>query len=179
MTLTLATCTANRAGSSIAIVRSFSGPGVATRDRSKVCGDHFAEASSNATVCQCPICGWRSLWIDPFPSVPRRYRRPAVQKYTFFDDRQQTIRRVADNGKKFAAVSMIVSMSGRPVEDDEMPAEIDFSAGLQSLNRVSPSAKVFLPTSIERGRLGILFAHGRGKGYRFARAVERRFEARY
>jgi hypothetical protein len=27
-----------------------------------------------ATVCQCAICGRHSLWIDPFPSVPRRYR---------------------------------------------------------------------------------------------------------
>jgi len=26
------------------------------------------------TVCQCAICGRHSLWIDPFPSVPRRFQ---------------------------------------------------------------------------------------------------------
>jgi hypothetical protein len=39
------------------------------------------------TVCQCAICGRHSLWIDAFPSIARRYGRPAVQKTTFFDDR--------------------------------------------------------------------------------------------
>ncbi len=26
------------------------------------------------TMCQCTICGRHSLWIDPFPAIPRRYR---------------------------------------------------------------------------------------------------------
>ena len=35
------------------------------------------------TVCQCAICGRLSLWIDPFPSVPRHTGRRAVQKIRF------------------------------------------------------------------------------------------------
>jgi hypothetical protein len=27
------------------------------------------------TVCQCTICGRHSLWIDPFPTIPRQWRR--------------------------------------------------------------------------------------------------------
>jgi hypothetical protein len=38
-------------------------------------------------VCQCAICGRHSLWINPFPSVPRQFHRPAVQKNRFSDDR--------------------------------------------------------------------------------------------
>jgi len=41
-------------------------------------------------------------------------------------------------------------MSDRSVENDEMPAEIDFSRGVRGLHHIPPGAKVFLPTSIER-----------------------------
>lgn len=41
-------------------------------------------------------------------------------------------------------------MSDRPFHDDEMPAEIDFSNGVRGLHRIPASARVFLPTSIER-----------------------------
>ncbi len=41
-------------------------------------------------------------------------------------------------------------MSDHTIEDDEMPAEIDFSEGVRGLHHVSPNAKVFLPASIER-----------------------------
>ena len=41
-------------------------------------------------------------------------------------------------------------MNDRSVEDDEMPAEIDFSEGMRGLHHVPPDAKVFLPASIER-----------------------------
>jgi hypothetical protein len=41
-------------------------------------------------------------------------------------------------------------MSDHTIEDDEMPAEIDFSEGVRGLHHVSPAAKVFLPASIER-----------------------------
>ena len=34
-------------------------------------------------VCQCSICGRHSLWIDPFPAIPRRYRSARVQKTAF------------------------------------------------------------------------------------------------
>jgi hypothetical protein len=36
------------------------------------------------TVCQCAICGRRSLWIDPFPTIPRQLRRGRrSKKYVF------------------------------------------------------------------------------------------------
>jgi hypothetical protein len=42
------------------------------------------------------------------------------------------------------------SMNDQPVEDNEMPAEIDFSKGVRGLHRTPAGAKVFLPVSIER-----------------------------
>jgi hypothetical protein len=41
-------------------------------------------------------------------------------------------------------------MNDRSVDDDEMPAEIDFSNGVRGLHHIPSGAKVFLPTSIER-----------------------------
>ncbi|HEV8039267.1 MAG TPA: hypothetical protein VGP62_10425 [Bryobacteraceae bacterium] len=41
-------------------------------------------------------------------------------------------------------------MSDQPIEDDSMPAEVDFSKGVRGLHHIPPSAKVFLPVSIER-----------------------------
>jgi hypothetical protein len=41
-------------------------------------------------------------------------------------------------------------MNDRPVEDDETPAEINFSKGVRGLHHIPSSAKIFLPTSIER-----------------------------
>jgi hypothetical protein len=41
-------------------------------------------------------------------------------------------------------------MSNRSTEDDNMPAEIDFSKGTRGLHHIPPGAKVFLPVSIER-----------------------------
>ena len=41
-------------------------------------------------------------------------------------------------------------MNDRPIEDNEMPAEIDFSKGVRGLHRIPAGAKVFLPVSFER-----------------------------
>jgi hypothetical protein len=41
-------------------------------------------------------------------------------------------------------------MSERPIEEDEMPAEIDFSKGIRGLHHIPAGAKVLLPVSIER-----------------------------
>jgi len=41
-------------------------------------------------------------------------------------------------------------MSERPIDDSEIPAEIDFSKGVRGLHHVPPGARVFLPASIER-----------------------------
>jgi len=37
------------------------------------------------------------------------------------------------------------------VDDNNMPAEIDFSKGVRGLHRIPPDAKVLMPVSIERG----------------------------
>jgi len=41
-------------------------------------------------------------------------------------------------------------MNYRSVEDDEMPAEIDFSDGVRGLHHIPSTAKVFSPALIER-----------------------------
>ena len=41
-------------------------------------------------------------------------------------------------------------MKPEPIEDDEMPSEVDFSEGVRGLHHIPPNAKVFLPASIER-----------------------------
>lgn len=41
-------------------------------------------------------------------------------------------------------------MSKQPIEDDDIPAEIDFSKGVRGLHHILPNARVFLPASIER-----------------------------
>lgn len=41
-------------------------------------------------------------------------------------------------------------MSKQPIEDDDIPAEVDFSKGVRGLHHIPPDAKVFLPASIER-----------------------------
>jgi hypothetical protein len=37
------------------------------------------------------------------------------------------------------------------LEDDDMPDEIDFSAGIKGLHHIPPGSRIFLPASIERG----------------------------
>ena len=41
-------------------------------------------------------------------------------------------------------------MSNRLIEDDDIPAENDFSSGVRGLHHVPKGAKVLLPVSIER-----------------------------
>jgi hypothetical protein len=42
-------------------------------------------------------------------------------------------------------------MNNRPIDDNDMPAEIDFSKGVRGLHHIPPGAKVLMPVSIERG----------------------------
>lgn len=42
-------------------------------------------------------------------------------------------------------------MDDRPMDGDDMPAEIDFSKGVRGLHHIPSGAKVLLPVSIERG----------------------------
>ena len=41
-------------------------------------------------------------------------------------------------------------MKDRPIDDKDMPAEIDFSKGVRGLHHIPPRAKVLMPVSIER-----------------------------
>ena len=41
-------------------------------------------------------------------------------------------------------------MNNQPLEDDGMPAEIDFSKGARGLHYVPSEAKILMPASIER-----------------------------
>jgi hypothetical protein len=41
-------------------------------------------------------------------------------------------------------------MSNQPIEDNDMPAEIDFSKGVRGLHHIPPGAKVLMPAHIER-----------------------------
>ena len=41
-------------------------------------------------------------------------------------------------------------MTDRPIEDDEMPAEVDFRKAVRGLHHIPVGSKVFLPASIER-----------------------------
>ena len=42
-------------------------------------------------------------------------------------------------------------MNNRTMDENDMPAEIDFSQGTRGLHHISPGAKVLMPVSIERG----------------------------
>ncbi len=42
-------------------------------------------------------------------------------------------------------------MNNRPIDDNDMPGEIDFSKGVRGLHHIPPSAKVLMPVSIEKG----------------------------
>jgi hypothetical protein len=41
-------------------------------------------------------------------------------------------------------------MNDRAMEDDNMPAEIDFSIGVRGLHHIPPDARVLMPASIEK-----------------------------
>jgi hypothetical protein len=41
-------------------------------------------------------------------------------------------------------------MNDRPIDEDAMPAEIDFSKGVRGQHHIPPGAKILLPVSIER-----------------------------
>jgi hypothetical protein len=42
-------------------------------------------------------------------------------------------------------------MNNRPIDDNDMPAEIDFRKGVRGLHHIPRGAKVLMPVSIERG----------------------------
>jgi hypothetical protein len=49
-------------------------------------------------------------------------------------------------------------MKNSPVDDNGMPAEVDFSKGVRGLHHIPPGSKVLMPVSIERS-VWEYFAH--------------------
>ena len=41
-------------------------------------------------------------------------------------------------------------MSNQPFEDNDMPAEIDFSRGVRGFHHIPPGVRVLMPVSIEK-----------------------------
>ena len=55
-------------------------------------------------------------------------------------------------------------MSDGLPEDNQMPAEIDFSKGIRGLHHIPPGARVFLPAAIERSVWEYFSAKAEQKG---------------
>jgi hypothetical protein len=55
-------------------------------------------------------------------------------------------------------------MSDQPLEDNGMPAQIDFRKGARGLHHIPPDAKVFLPASIERSVWEYFYAKAQKNG---------------
>ena len=41
-------------------------------------------------------------------------------------------------------------MNNQPIEDNDMPIEIDFSKGVRGLHHIPPDSRVLMPASIEK-----------------------------
>jgi len=63
-------------------------------------------------------------------------------------------------------------MSDHPIEDDDMPSEIDFSHGVRGLHHIAAGAKVFLPASIERSVWEYFSVKAEQRGHRVAGAAD-------
>ena len=55
-------------------------------------------------------------------------------------------------------------MNDRPIDDDDMPAEVDFSEAVRGLHHIPAGAKVYLPASIERSVWEYFSAKAKQKG---------------
>ena len=42
-------------------------------------------------------------------------------------------------------------MNNQPMDDNDMPSEIDFRKGVRGLHHIPPGVRVLMPVSIERG----------------------------
>jgi hypothetical protein len=59
-------------------------------------------------------------------------------------------------------------MNDRPIEDDGMPDEIDFSKGVRGLHHIPADATVYLPASIERSVWEYFSRRAEQKGIRLS-----------
>ena len=67
----------------------------------------------------------------------------------------------------------------KPMDDDSMPAKVDFSKGVRGLHRIPPDARVFLPASIERSVWQYFSQKAEQKGVRTVGSPDRHFKARH
>lgn len=59
-------------------------------------------------------------------------------------------------------------MSNQPIEDNDMPAEIDFSQGVRGLHHVPLGAKVLMPASIEKSVWAYFSSKAEERGIRLS-----------
>ena len=59
-------------------------------------------------------------------------------------------------------------MNNTPVDDNDLPGDIDFSRGIRGIHHVPPEAKVFVPASIERGVWEYFSGKAESKGIELA-----------
>jgi hypothetical protein len=59
-------------------------------------------------------------------------------------------------------------MSEEPIENDDMPEEIDFSRGVRGLHHIPAGAKVMMPVWIESGVWEYFSAKAEERGIRLA-----------
>ena len=62
-------------------------------------------------------------------------------------------------------------MNNRPVDRDDMPAEIDFGKGARGLHHIPPGAKVLMPVSIEKGVWEYLSGKAERRGVQLSELV--------
>ena len=62
-------------------------------------------------------------------------------------------------------------MNDLPIDDHEMPTEIDFSKGVRGLHHIPTGAKAFLPVSIERSVWEYFSGKAEQKGVALAELV--------
>jgi hypothetical protein len=70
-------------------------------------------------------------------------------------------------------------MSNQPSENNDMPAEIDFSKGIRGLHHIPSGAKVLMPACIEKSVWEYFIWSGRGAWHRAFGTPDRSAEARY
>jgi hypothetical protein len=73
--------------------------------------------------------------------------------YEFEWDEVKAAANVQKHGLSFDLAATVFNdprLPGEPVDDDKMPAEIDFSKGVRGLHHIPAGAKVFMPASIEQ-----------------------------
>jgi hypothetical protein len=62
-------------------------------------------------------------------------------------------------------------MNNQPIDDDEIPAEIDYRQGIRGLHHIPPESKVLMPVSIEKSVWEYFSAKARQRGINVSELV--------